>query len=471
MESAAEWRRRAEAFVKQGRYAEAADAYRREAAVYRRRGDLNAAQVEEGKADRWSSEVRLFVASPAARPPGSSTRRARWEPEYGCCVGAFLDRDERLDGPFLDENFQSHRSPESFGRLTGKRPASVFCYLAYGRRFPSRWVAWLKRQGVAPHLAWEPNQGLDAVQDDDYLRRFADDAARAECPVFLRFASEMNGGWTRYGGDPLRYKRTWGLVKQVMERRAPNVAMVWCVNAIPEKPIPLYYPGDDYVDWVGVNFYSVPFYDNDPNRSGEFANPADQLKYVYGQYAARKPLMICEYGASRMSAVDRRDRSYWAALKIAQLYAALPRLYPRVKLIDIFDNDNLIYAQPGRQLNNYSVTDSEIVRAAYAAAVAPDYFLSRIPPEGASPTPILPLSEGFATVPGILRVSAWARSYVHRPRVTYLLNGREVFTSAAPGAYAAELRLDRPGAYRLAATLRDDRGRVTARQERTITVR
>jgi hypothetical protein len=471
MESAAGWRRRAERLVRQGRFAEAADAYRREAALYRRLGDHNAAEVEDSKADRWSSELRLFVQGAGSQPAVAPAPPARWEPPYGCYLGAFLDRDERLGEPFRDENGQAHRDPALFGQLTGRKLASVFCYLSYGQRFPSRWVARLKAQGIAPHIAWEPNRGLAAVQDDAYLRGFADDAARADCPLFLRFAGEMNGDWTRYGGDPLRYKTAWGIIRRVMARRAPNVALVWCVNAIPQKPIPLFYPGDASVDWVGVNFYSVPFYDNDPARSGEWANPVDRLRHVYRLYAARKPLMVCEWSASHLSAVDQRDRSDWAALKIAQLYAALPRLYPRVKLVNIFDNDNLTYARPGRQLNNYSVTDSDRVRGAYARAVAPDYFLSDIGRRRPPPAPIVPLTDGFVAGRGIVNVSAWARCYVPRPTVSYALDGREVFRSSTPGPYTADLDLSRPGAHRLVATLRDDRGRVAARQERQIIVR
>lgn len=473
MESAAELRRRADMLVRQGRYADAADCYRREAAIYRRNGDLEGAKVEEGKADRWSSSVRLFAHLPEARISPARIPLAKFEPPYGCYLGAFLDRDERLGRPFLDENSQSHRDPAAFGNLTGKKLASVFCYLSYGRPFPSRWVAWLKRQGVVPHLAWEPNQGLGAVRDDAYLRSFAEKAAQAEWPVFLRFASEMNGDWTRYGGDPLRYKIAWATVQRVMAQTAPNVAMVWCVNAIPERPITKFYPGDGYVDWVGINFYSVPFFDNNSNRPGLWANPSDSLKYVYEQYASRKPLMICEYGASHRAALDRVDRSEWAAKKIRELYASLPRLYPRVKMIDIFDNDNLTYAQPGRQLNDYSVTNSEVVRSAYAEAVASDYFLSNVPGVASytRPTSIVDIPASGLSVPrGILRVSAWARCYADRFSVTYQMNGKPVRSVAGPGAGEVVLDLTRSGAHRLEASVRDDQGKVAARTEARLTV-
>lgn len=470
MESAALLRRKADAAVKAGRYAEASDLYAREAAIYRKNGDVNGAKVQEMRSDRYRSGIQLFAHLKGARIAAAAPKAgalAKWEPAYGCYVGGFIDRDERLGRAFVDENHQKHYAPSEFSGVVRKKHASVFCYCSYGRPFPARWVAHLRSYGVAPHIAWEPNGGLAAVRDDAYLRSFAEAAARARCPIFLRFASEMNGDWTRYGGNARAYKEKWALVKRVMERYAPNVAMVWCVNCIPEKPIADFYPGDDLVDWVGVNFYAVPFRDNDVKRPGLHENPADSLKYVYGLYAGRKPIQVCEFGASRVSAVDRKDRSEWAASKIRQLYAALPRIYPRVKAINIFDCDNMTYAMPGRQLNNYSVTDSDRVLMAYREAVSDDYFLGEVESGASTSTGIVPVPEAGLTVPrGILRVSAWARCYTDRYSVVYSLDGREVATSRDPGPREVKVDLDGPQAVRtLAATIRDEAGRVACRKE------
>ena len=440
--------------------------------MYRRVGDLNGAKVEEMKADRFTSSIRLFAHPPQSlwhKPP--PYRLQKHEPLYGCYLGAFIDRDERLGRLLTDENGQSHYDPEVFASVTRRKHASAFWYLAYGRRFPSRWVERLKKQRVAPHIAWEPNQGLDAVQDDYYLREFADAAAEANCPIFLRFAAEMNGGWTRYGGDPLQYRTKWGVVQKVMARYAPNVAMVWCVNSIPETNIALYYPGDAYVDWVGVNCYSVPYHDNIPARSAFAENPADLVRFVYDNYARRKPIMVCEYGASHRGAADGVDRSVWAARKITEMYAALPRLYPRIKMINVFDMDNLVYAEPGRQLNDYSVTNNETVRTAYARAVGSPYFLSTI---GDPPAlPLAPLASGAPISPqlsanGILRVSAWARCpYASQVTVRYALNGQEVFRSREFGTYEATLTIPTQGRgkHTLSAILTDDRGVAAARSD------
>ena len=468
MQSAAEWRRRAEGLARAGKFAEAAEAYRKEAAIYRKNGDTEGAKVEEAKAARLSSGIRLFAHLPGVEPKIMSPL-AKWEPPYGCYLGGFIDRDERLSSTFNDENFQSHEDPEAFGELTGKKHASVFCYLSYGRPFPKKWVARLKAQGVAPHIAWEPNEGLQVVQRDSYLRQFALDCAAAQCPIFLRFASEMNGDWTRYGGDANAqdYIVKWQLVQQVFGQLAPNVAMVWCVNVIPEKNITKFYPGDAFVDWVGINFYSVPFYDNDPSRPGLADNPADYLKYVYATYATKKPIAICEFGASHLSKADSKDRSAWASKKINELYASLPRLYPRVKLVDIFDMDNLKYATPGRQLNNYSITDSDEVLAGYKRAIAPDYFLSRIGATAQVATTVAIPATGLSVPSGELRISAWARCYANDFRVTYKLDGKDAASIAEPGAREATVTLSQ-GLHKLAALVTDDKGRVAARTEASV---
>lgn len=471
MQSAPEWRRRATALEQAGKYAEAADAYRKEAAIYRKNGDLNGAKVEEMKADRITSGARLYAHLPGVAPTIPSPL-AKWEPPYGCYIGAFIDRDERLSSRFQDENFQTHEDPAAFAQRTDKRHASVFCYLSYGRPFPRRWVERLKAEGVAPHIAWEPNDGLQVVQDNDYLRSFATACSEAGCPIFLRYASEMNGDWTRYGGDAnaAEYVKKWQLIHRVFSQLAPNVALVWCVNVIPEKNITKFYPGDAFVDWVGINFYSVPFYDNDPKRPGLADNPADYLKYVYATYASKKPIAICEFGASHQAKVDSQDRSAFAGKKINELYTALPRLYPRVKLVDIFDMDNLKHAEPGRQLNNYSVTDSEPVLASYKRAIASPYYLERIGATAKLPT-IVPIPATGLTVPaGPLQLSAFARCYSNNFSVTYLVDGKEAATVTEHGARDATLTLA-PGPRKLTALVKDEAGKLAAKTEVTVTAR
>jgi len=472
--TAAEYRRLAERCVASGQYAKAAEYYLKEAAIYRTLGDPNAAKVEEIKAERWSTEIRVFVDAPPDRQTllGLYTG-AKLEPIYGCCLGAFVRHDERLFAQYR----RGEKPPlpeEAFAKLTNKTLASSYDYCNYGKPFPTQWAKALLAKGIAPHIAWEPNSGLDAVQDDRYLRKFATDAAACGGPIFLRFAGEMNGDWTRYHDQPALYRRKFQLVHDVMEARASNVAMIWCVNYIPEHNIDEYYPGDQYVDWVGVNFYSVMFHDNDPSKPATFENPANCLKYVYRKYASRKPIAICEYGASHMAALDKTDKPEFAVTKISQLFAALPRLYPRVKLIDIFDCDNLKHAIPSRQLNNYCVTDNAKVLDAYCGAVDSDYFLSQVYTvkplqKDCLPTHIKALAEG-AALSGKVCLSAWVKTYESSPTVVYSIDGKTIASLDSVGDYSVELDTSAypKGKHTLAVTVTDSRGTVAGSKKLTI---
>ncbi|GAW91654.1 copper amine oxidase domain-containing protein [Calderihabitans maritimus] len=174
--------------------------------------------------------------------------------------------------------------PNLINELTGKKHASFFYYVGYGQPFPEKWIEEVKSVGAIPHIAWEPNDGLDVVKDDEYLRTFARRLRETEVPVFLRFASEMNGAWTAYTGDPEKYVEKWRLVHDVMEEEAPNVIMVWTVFTFPQSNILDYYPGDDYVDWVGVNIYNVVYHNNDTRQKAAHEDPLELLDFVYNNF-------------------------------------------------------------------------------------------------------------------------------------------------------------------------------------------
>ncbi len=286
-----------------------------------------------------------------------------YEPETGCYVGAYIDLDNNVEGDV-----------QAFEALVGKRHATFFRYVGYGQPFPFRWVRELRAAGIMPHIAWEPNDGLSAVVDNSYLRGWAEAARRAGGPVFLRYASEMNGTWEAYSGDAAEYIKKWRLVYEVMKSVAPNVIMVWCPFATPQSNISKYYPGDEYVDWVGVNIYSVVHQDGDINKPPS-EDPVELLGYVYDLYAERKPIAVCEYGATHYCQAERRDVTDFAVKQMSRLYAALVERFPRVRMINWFSVDAI-----GDKLsdNNYSVTGNPKVLATYRSLISSPHFLSEV---------------------------------------------------------------------------------------------
>lgn len=328
----------------------------------------------------------LGGGAPGMEPSNPSLRKlARFEPVEGCLIGAYIDKDPRLT-THRSVDGRIHADPLEFDAIVGKKHAMYFFYLGYGSRFPKNWVAELKARGKIVHIALEPNEGLDKVRDDEYLNQLAKDMAASGATIFLRYASEMNGAWVAYTGNPQKYKEKWRLVYNVVKRHAPNVVMVWCPYTTPSENIDSYYPGDEYVDWVGVNMYNVTYFNQDPKTPARHVKPTQMLDQIYNTYSNRKPIMICEYGVTNFSALENKSVADYAIQCITDLYNALPRRYPRVKCINYFNANALLI--PHRKNNDYSVTSHPRVLEAYRRAISNPYYLSGLPREDdATPPP------------------------------------------------------------------------------------
>lgn len=320
----------------------------------------------------------LWALWPELVPP----RPAPYEPVQGCYLGAYIELDPKVRDDI-----------GVFESLVGKRHASYFHYVGYGRPFPFEWAKKLREGGYVPHIAWEPNDGLAQVEDDDYLRGWAQAARHADTPIFLRYASEMNGDWQAWSGDPKLYIDKWRTVARVMREVAPKVILVWCPFAQPQRTIPDYYPGDEYVDWVGVNIYSVLRHDGDPAKLPS-EQPTELLRHVYDLYADRKPIAVCEYAATHFCAATGQSCTDFALKSMRQMYESLPSRFPRVKMINWFSVDA---AHSGIAHNDYALTTNDQKLALYRELIASEYFLSELVEGG---VPAMVIAGTPATEPG-----------------------------------------------------------------------
>ena len=81
---------------------------------------------------------------------------------------------------------------------------------------------------------------------------------RASVPVFLRIGFEFNNPWTSYEPKSfiLAYRR---IVDMLRKQGVSNVAFVWQsdgrVAEYDEEHFMQWYPGDDYVDWMGYTHF------------------------------------------------------------------------------------------------------------------------------------------------------------------------------------------------------------------------
>ncbi len=388
-----------------------------------------------------------------------------FEPAVGCYLGGFIDFDGSLKKTIIDQNGTKHQDSVPFEKIVGKPHSMYFFYMGYGRRLPMDWVRRQAAMNKFVHIAMEPNEGVELVKDDAYLSQLADDMARSGAKIFLRFASEMNGNWSIYSRSPAEYRRAFRLVYQVMHRRAPNVALVWCPYCTPTSNIASFYPGDDATDWVGINMYSVTYHNNSLKSPGENEHPCDLLNYVYDRYAARKPMMICEYAATHSSAVEGIARPDFALRKILTLYNALPRLYPRVKSINYFDSNNLQFVTE-RAYNDYSVTDDTTVNDAYKYSISTPYFLPAPLPERAVPPPAPMPMRPNEVLKGKATFSCFARTPSDRVSLRYKIDGVVIYRAYRPDLWECvwDAGSVKPGRHTLTLEVANLRGKVVAKQ-------
>jgi len=288
--------------------------------------------------------------------------QAKYEPDSSCYIGAFIVYDQIAQG-----------NVQAFEKAVGKKHSMYFSYTSYGSPFPADWVSDYASSGVTVQIAFEPNNGLNEVVDGDYIREWARAAHKSGAAIFLRWACEMNGSWVAWYGNPQLYIQKYKLIHDIMKEEAPNVTMVWAPNNIPNEPnnppnsIQAYYPGDDYVDWVGIDFYGVYISEGLPDTT----DPRSKLRVVYDVYSNRKPIMICEWAAAHYTYRTTPNKSItgYAIAQMDSLYLNLKTQFPRFKAVNWFS----VNSQTSNQCD-FCLTDDAAVLNNYKKDISSDYF-------------------------------------------------------------------------------------------------
>lgn len=244
--------------------------------------------------------------------------------------------------------------------------------------------------------------------------------------VFLRWANEMNIGPN--GQSPTDYIKAFKYVANIA-RQYPNIAMVWSPNDTGniDRPFESYYPGDEYVDWIGVSNYTIKYFLGEHNASdindtyfltGPYANPVIRLKPIM-EFIKRnniqKPVMISEGGVANYMNALKEDISDWAMPQLMRMYADIPMVYPNVKLINYFNN---IMAH---EHHNFAIYNNKPLQTAYKQLVDNPYYLENINDNA---------EFSYKELPGIYNsnTSIELYSYAYYPKlkenaITYSLDG------------------------------------------------
>jgi hypothetical protein len=188
-------------------------------------------------------------------------------------------------GAFLPGADQDQSVVTKFVSTVGRKPAIVSIYQQWAGEpaFPAA-ARWMRDRGTVPLVIWEPWRpgltGTASVEQpayrlsviasggfDSYVRRYADQVRAYAGPVFLETLHEMNGNWYPWGGTvngntAEDYIAAWRHLHDVFQAEgATNVTWTWTPNGetVPNtaanRPA-VYWPGAQYVDWVGIDSYN-----------------------------------------------------------------------------------------------------------------------------------------------------------------------------------------------------------------------
>lgn len=232
---------------------------------------------------------------------------------------------------------------DAYSRKVGGMPAVAEWYVSMTDPFNAQQMNAFSSRGVMPLIsAGNPSQYTDAQiaagAIDPSLHAFARSAASWGKPFFYRLDWEMNGSWMGFGpGQNGNTNQTfimmWRHVVTLMRHDGmKNGWFVFSPNTICDsgcKDFTPMYPGNDYVDWVGLDGYNwgtVHPYSHWESFDTTFRASYNKLVAL----AANKPVMVAETGSTEQGG----NKADW--IKQA-FFQAIPDHYSQLRLIVWFD--------------------------------------------------------------------------------------------------------------------------------------
>ncbi len=253
-----------------------------------------------------TAPTKAALVDPASRYYGMYTEQAPFSWATFDQAATQAERTQNLVGYFggWDEDFRANAVTRSWER--GLLPM----------------LTWESRPiGAGNDVVDEPAYSLPTIisgQHDAYLHQYARDIVSTGLPLAIRLDHEMNGIWYPWaeqtgagesinGNSPGDYVAMWQHVHDIFEAEGANqyVIWVWAPNIVNNLPSALQgvqtlqslYPGDAYVDWVGVSGYQRPPYRSDNNNTFDYTygRTLDQLRSI-----TSKKILLAEVGASEV---------------------------------------------------------------------------------------------------------------------------------------------------------------------------
>lgn len=323
-------------------------------------------------------------------------------PETGAYHGAYADF-----GPTEDQ--VTVERIRNFEAKAGKKIAWAYFsnhWLDGKIEFPTRAFEECGKAGVIPYVRLSPWSEMRQNRADEVfsmkrivsgeydlaLRHWARNARDTKQPLMIEFGPEVNGSWfpwngkwnggatrDRYGDPnwpdgPERFRDAYRhLIDLFRAEGADNVTWVLHVDvsASPEadwNEVKWYYPGDDYIDWIGVSAFGAQL----PNHNWRlFPTLLKRFMPQIEEASATKPLLISEFAV-----IEDPDDSTRKAQWIRQALQSISRgLFKRVKGITWWNSPGWL---PEKKAN-FMIDSSVEALEAYRTELANPFWLGTVP--------------------------------------------------------------------------------------------
>ncbi len=252
---------------------------------------------------------------------------------------------------------------QSYESAVGKTVAWVYFSNNWyrSRKFPLDTATWIRDAGSIPYIRLmlrsssdediaEPTFTLQNIIDgkfDKDLVAWCDSARDFGTPIIAEYGTEVNGSWFSWNGKwngagtlngygdptqpdgPERFKDAYRHIIQVCRgENAKNITWVFHVNDSDDPDVGWnrlenYYPGDQWIDWIGVSVYSAltpqDTYWND------FRPDMDSVYARVAALAPTKPIILAEFGVTDKNPLG--NQADWARAALTDITAfRWPRL-------------------------------------------------------------------------------------------------------------------------------------------------
>lgn len=339
-----------------------------------------------------------------------------YEGLYEPVMGIYFGASYAEDGNINEEKDGSKYNLNEVRNAYGQRNSAYLMHLPFGTSIESiqKDLEAADADSVAIVLVWEVHETYgDMSLYGEYIKETADYIRWLDVPVFMSYGSGVNvdNGIT----NPAEYAENFRYVSNTVREATSDIAMVWTMDDEDPADTDMYYPGDAYVDWIGIRSFTKP---------GEDALAS--IGTLVERYGDNKPVMLTEAGVARYARSSGDKLDDWAAAELGKLMTYVPAVYPQIKGIFLrngtYDSDRFHY---------YDFHASKVVSDAFKLMITDDVFLKEVKQKGDHRLAMVDTRRDRSVVVQesrvILRTMLDTNS-LEDYKVTYELDGKEIRT-------------------------------------------